>query len=350
MAPASGREYPGSYGEFLAWFRGDGDCLDYLDWLRWRDGFTCPACGGDRAWELRVGRRECTACGRQSSVTAGTIFHKSRTPLTVWFAAAWLLTSQKSGASALGLQRVLGIGSYQTAWAMLHRLRSAMVRPGRDRLSGMVEMDETLLGGVRPGGKGGRTPGEKILVGVAIERRQPRGFGRGRLAVLPDASTESLKAFLTAHVEPGSTVVTDGWQPYKGALQGAYGHERYVAPGRLAHELLPGVHRVASLLDRWLLSTHQGAVEGDHVQGYLDEFSFRFNRRSSRARGMLFYRLLEQAVASEPVTYRSMVVNPKSRTSTPGGRRRAHYATATLALPPAERPWRQPAETSSNLT
>ena len=145
-------------------------------------------------------------------------------------------------------------------------------------------------------------------------------------------------------------MVTDGWQPDKGALAGAYGHERYVAPGRLAHEVLPGVDRVASLLDRWLLSTHQGAVEADHVQGYLDEFSFRFDRRSSRARGMLFYRLLEQAVASEPVTYRSMVVNPKSRSSAPSGRRRARYATATLALPPAEHPWRRAGETSSNLS
>lgn len=350
MAPIAGQDYPSSYGELLAWFGDDEDCLDYLDWLRWRDGFCCPACGGERGWSLSVGRRECAACGRQSSVTAGTIFHKTRTPLTIWFAAAWLLTSQKSGASALGLQRVLGLGSYQTAWAMLHRLRSAMIRPGRDRLSGVVEMDETLLGGVRPGGKGGRTPGEKILVGVSIERRKPRGFGRCRLAVLPDASTESLAAFLAAYVEPGSTVVTDGWQPYKGALAGTYGHERYVAPGRLAHELLPGVHRVASLLDRWLLSTHQGAVEGDHVQVYLDEFAFRFNRRASKARGLLFYRLLEQAVAAPPVTYRSLVVNSKPRPRKRAGQPRVRYAAASLALPPTERPWRRTAYARDNLT
>jgi transposase-like protein len=219
-------------------------------------------------------------------VTAGTIFDRTRTPLTVWFNACWQFATAKDGVSALSLQRMLEIGSVQTAWAMLHRLRSVLVQPGRERLNGIVEMDETLLGGVRPGGKGGRTPGEKILVGVGIEHRKPRGFGRCRLAVLPDASTESLGAFLAAYVEPGSTVVTDGWQPYRGALAGTYEHERYVAPGRLAHELLPGVHRVASLLDRWLLSTHQGAVGGDHIQPYLDEFSFRFNRRTSRSRGL----------------------------------------------------------------
>ena len=186
-----------------AWFPDDEACRDYLEWLRWPTGFECTRCGAiGTACRLADLSWWCPACDTRTSVTAGTIFHRTRTPLTVWFAAAWFLTSQKDGASALGLQRVLGLGSYQTAWAMLHRLRSAMARPGRDRLSGVVEMDETLLGGVRPGGKGGRTPGEKILVGVAIERRKPRGFGRCRLAVLPDASTESLAAFLAAYVEP----------------------------------------------------------------------------------------------------------------------------------------------------
>ena len=263
--PIGGVHYPRTYAELLAWFSTDADCLDYLDWLRWPGGFTCPKCGSGGGWLVGDGRRMCSACSKRISATAGTVFDRTRTPLTIWFAAAWLLTSQKDGVSALGLQRVLGIGSYQTAWSMLHRLRQAMVRPGRDRLSGVVEMDETMIGGVRPEGKGGRTPGEKILVGIGIERRKPRGFGRCRLAVLPDASTESLAAFLAAYVEPGSTVVTDGWQPYRDALGGTYDHERYVAPGRLAHKLLPGVHRVASLPDRWLLSTHQGRPVDPHV-------------------------------------------------------------------------------------
>ena len=154
--PVAGRDYPGSYAELLAWFSDDEACLDYLDWLRWPGGWRCRRCAGERAWRLSNGRRECAACGHQSSVTAGTILHRTRTPLTVWFAAAWQLTSQKHGISALGLQRVLGLGSYQTAWAMLHRYRQAMVRPGRERLLGEVEVDETYVGGEEP--RRARTP------------------------------------------------------------------------------------------------------------------------------------------------------------------------------------------------
>lgn len=337
--PQGGVHYPRSVGEFHAWFPTDADCLDYLAWVRWPAGFVCSVCGGAGGWGLSDGRVKCAACGRRTSVTAGTIFDRTRTPLTVWFNACWQFATAKDGVSALSLQRMLEIGSVQTAWAMLHRLRSVLVRPGRERLNGIVEMDETLLGGVRPGGKGGRTPGEEILVGVGIEHRKPRGFGRCRLAVLPDASTESLGAFLAAYVEPGSTVVTDGWQPYRGALAGTYEHERYVAPGRLAHELLPGVHRVASLLDRWLLSTHQGAVGGDHIQPYLDEFSFRFNRRTSRSRGLLFYRVLELAVVHEPVRYHELIVepSPRKRPPRPPG---SWGHPPSLERPPAARPWR----------
>ena len=172
-------------------FADDDACLDYLDWLRWPDGWSCPACACERGWLLASGRRECAGCGRQSSVTAGTIFHRTRTPLTVWFAAAWQLTSQKHGISALGLQRVLGLGSYQTAWAMLHRYRAAMVRPGRPRLSGEVEVDETYIGGEEPGRHGRRTD-KKAIVAIAAEVREPRGFGRIRLQRVPDVSAASL--------------------------------------------------------------------------------------------------------------------------------------------------------------
>ena len=156
MLAVAGRDYPGSYGELVAWFPDDEACRDYLDWLRWREGWRCPVCGCDRGWVLASGRRECAGCGRQTSVTAGTIFHHARTPLTVWFAAAWQMTSQKHGVSALGLQRALGLGSYQTAWAMLHRYRTAMVRPGRERLGGLVEVDETYVGGLRATSTGDR--------------------------------------------------------------------------------------------------------------------------------------------------------------------------------------------------
>jgi transposase-like protein len=305
--PVAGRHYPRSTGEFQAWFGTDADCLDYLAWLRWPEGFVCPRCGHPGGWPVADGRYKCAGCGARTAVTAGTLFDRRRTPLTVWFTACWMFAAQKDGVSALSLQRALEIGSYQTAWAMLHRLRSVLVRPGRDRLSGVVEVDETFLGGEEPGLRGGRAKGKKTLVGIAVERVQPRGLGRCRMAVLPDASTASLRAFLADHVEDGTTVITDGWQAYRKATAGRYAHHRHIAPGRQATVLLPGVHRVASLAKRWLLGTHQGSVDDAHLPSYLNEFVFRFNRRRSRSRGMVFFRVLELAVAHDPVRYRDLV-------------------------------------------
>jgi len=266
----AGRDYPHSYGDLLSWFPDDRACLDYLDWLRWPDGFSCPHCAEVVGWRLGDGRWSCGGCARRVSATAGTIFHGTRTPLTVWFAAAWHLTSQKDGISALGLKRELGIGSEQTAWAMLHRYRSAMIRPGRDRLSGGVEVDETVLGGPEPG-RPGRGALGKALVAVAVEREE-RTFGRCRLQVIEDASAPVLRAFLLDTIEPSSTVITDGWPSYPPACGSDYVHEPVVVSGsgHEAHELLPAVHRVASLLKRWLEGTHQGGVQPVHLQAYLD--------------------------------------------------------------------------------
>jgi len=338
MCPVVGRDYPGSYGELLAWFPDDEACRDYLDWLRWRGGWRCPACGGERGWLLASGRRECADCGRQTSVTAGTIFHHARTPLTVWFAAAWQMTSQKHGVSALGLQRALGLGSYQTAWAMLHRYRTAMVRPGRERLGGLVEVDETYVGGLEEGADGRQTE-TKSIVAVAVEIKQPKGFGRVRMQRVTDVTQESLIPFVTGVVEPGATVHTDGWQAYLTVPDHGYAHKRTVMRRQndRAHVVMPGVHRVASLLKRWLLGTHQGSVSPDHLDAYLSEFAFRFNRRGSRRRGLLFHRLLEQAVATDPITYRSMIVNPR-----PSGRR-PPLPLRSPASPVVARPWRQAA-------
>jgi transposase-like protein len=341
-APRAGVDYPGSYVELRAWFPTDATCLDYLDWLRWREGFVCPACGGTKAWRLPDGRWSCGGCVRRVSATAGTIFHRTRTPLTVWFAAAWQMTSQKHGISALGLKRTLSIGSEQTAWAMLHRFRTAMVRPGRERLRGTVEADETFLGGPEPGARGRGALG-KTMVEVAVER-DGRTFGRCRMQIIPDATALTLRAFLTAHVEPGSIVITDGLASYPRACGDEYTHrpEPIGPSGQQAHELLPGVHLVASLAQRWLLGTHQGGVKPEHLQAYLDEFTFRFNRRHSRARGMLFYRLLEQAVQTAPRTYRSFVVDPslgrRNLLPPPPDKR---VRPASLAREPLDRPWRR---------
>jgi transposase-like protein len=273
-------------------------------------------------------------------VTAGTIFDRTRTPLTVWFMACWLLASQKDGISAMSLKRQLEIGSYPTAWAMLHRLRSVLVRPGRERLRGEVEVDETHIGGEEPGLRG-RQKGKKVLVGVAVEREQPNGFGRCRMVPIADASAESLRAFLVENVEPGARVVTDGWRSYPGATKDLYVHEPLVgASGADASKLLPGVHKVSSLAKRWLLGTHQGSVDEAHLAGYLNEFVFRFNRRRSRSRGLVFYRVLDLAAAHEPVRFADLIAVPGRPKATPPIPPKTRGRPASLDRPRANRPWR----------
>ncbi len=331
----AGKDYPSSYSELMAWFPDEDACLDYLEWLRWPRGFRCPRCEGEAGWRLSSGRWECGACGHQASVTAGTIFHRTRTPLRLWFAAAWQMTSQKHGVSALGVQRSLGLGSYQTAWAMLHRFRIAMVRPDREQLTGLVEIDETYVGGVEAG-VDGRQTATKSIVAMAVEIKQPKGFGRIRLQRVDDVSQDSLIAFIKSAVQPGATVHTDGWQAYWTVPEHGYQHERTVMRKQSdpAHVVMPGVHRVASLLKRWLLGTHQGSIGPEHLDAYLNEFTFRFNRRGSRRRGLLFYRLLQQAVTTEPITYKSLIVNPRPTGVRP--------TLPTRRPPPTaiERPWR----------
>jgi hypothetical protein len=233
MRPRAGVHYPSSAGEFRSWFATDEDCLAYLDWLRWPEGFVCPGCGHAGGWWVADGRYKCPGCGERTSVTAGTLFDRRRTPLTVWFEACWLFASGKDGMSALRLQRSLEIGSYATAWAMLHRLRSVLVRPGRDRLTGTVEMDETYIDGAEPGLRGGRARGKKALVGVAVDVNEPRGLGQAQMAILADGSAASLHSFVTEHGEPGSRVITDDWAGYRGIDKLSYTYER-AAGGPLA--------------------------------------------------------------------------------------------------------------------
>ncbi len=276
-------------GELQAWFATDEDCLDYLDWLRWPEGFVCPRCENAGGWAVADGRYKCAVCGARTSVTAGTLFDRRRTPLT-------------------------------------------------------VEVDETYFGGEEPGLRGGRQKGKKVLVGVAVERREPKGFGRCRMAILADGSADSLHPFVTANVEPGATVVTDGSSGCKGIDALGYVHEPHSQraaskAGEDVGALLPGVHRVASLAKRWYLGTYQGRFDDAHLQSYLDEFSFRFNRRRSRSRGLAFYRVLELAVDHDPVRYRQLVANPRPKPAPPtppadGGH------PPSLDRPRADRPWR----------
>jgi len=244
-------------------------------------------------------------------VTAGTIFQDTRTPLPVWFRAMWWVTTQKNGASALGLQRVLGLQSYETAWAWLHKLRRAMVRPGRDRLTGRVEVDECSVGGLEEGLRG-RLNLEKILVVIAAQEDGP-GIGRIRMRQIIDASAESLIPFVQDSVEPGGIIHTDGWLGYDPLATKGYQHEVTLLRGqkKTASQLMPRVHRVIALLKRWLMGTHQGTVSHKHLDYYLDEFTFRFNRRRSKSRGELFFRLAQQAVAVEPVPL-DRILHPKA--------------------------------------
>lgn len=300
-------DYPRDLLELEARFSTEAACREYLFQLRWPAGFCCPRCGGRKAWPVSGVLVQCAACNRQTSVTAGTIFQDSRLPLTLWFRAVWWVTSQKNGTSAMGLQRVLGLKSYKTAWALLHKLRRAMVRPDRDRLSGWVEVDETYLGGLEEGVHGRQTEAKALIV-VAAQEDGP-GIGRIRMRRIPDASAESLVPFVRDSVEAGSVVHTDGWLGYLPLAGQGYDHQVTFLKGKkkTPSELMPRVHRVVSLLKRWLLGTHQGAVSLEHLDEYLDEFTFRFNRRKSRSRGKLFFRLLQQAVAVDPAPYKSLV-------------------------------------------
>ncbi len=304
--PVAGVDYPARWQDFVAWFPDDAHCVAYLEQLRWGNGFACPRCGCQAAWQRGDGLRRCSDCRHTTSVTAGTIFHLTRTPLATWFAAVWYVTNQKNGVSALGLQRILGI-DYRTAWTWLHKLRRAMVRPGRDQLCGTIEVDETYVGGPEKGVSGRETKTKSIVVVAAEENG--RGIGRIRLRRVQDVSAASLIPFVEEVIRPGARVHTDGWPGYDGLRAKGYEHKvtNIKRSNKLAHELMPRVHRVAALLKRWILGTHQGSVSDKHLEYYLDEYTFRFNRRRSRARGLLFYRLLQQAVHADPTPYATIV-------------------------------------------
>ena len=294
-------DYPKTLMEFEKRFNTEESCRDYLFNLRWPNGFQCPRCNHEKAWPLKNALYQCAQCDHKISVIAGTIFHGTHKPLVLWFRAIWWLLGQKNGASALSIQKIMGLGSYKTAWAWLHKLRRAMITPGRDNLSSTVEVDETYIGGETPG-KRGRGSGNKSLVVIAVEIKDSK-IGRIRLHCIEDASSESINLGIEKTIEKGSHIRTDGWKGYNHLSSLGYKHEVIRQRSVIGDDLLPNCHLVASLLKRWLLGTHQGAVSHEHLEYYLDEFTFRFNRRTSTHRGKLFYRLLQNAVKIEPVNF-----------------------------------------------
>ena len=296
--------YPKNFQEFLFQFKTEDDCWNYLFQMRWPDGFNCPKCKGNKYWVTEKKLIHCISCEHQISITAGTIFHGTRKPLLLWFHIIWWVVAQKTGASAYNLKDFMGFGSYETAWAWLHKLRRAMVRPNRDKLSGEIEVDETYIGGKETGkGKQGRGADTKTLVVVAAECKGKQ-IGRVRFKIISESSAEELMSFIKENIAPGSKIITDGWSGYSSLSQSKeYKHEIKIisGSGQEAHELLPHVHMIDSLVKRWINGTHQGKVSPKHLSYYLDEFAFRFNRKLSTYRGKLFYRLIQQSVATSPV-------------------------------------------------
>jgi transposase-like protein len=304
---------PSDLPSFLARFGSDAPCRDYLFRARWPEGFRCAGCGYDRAYSHKLRLiEECASCGRQHSLRAGTIFEQTKTGLARWFLAIFLVTSSKGGISAMELQRQMGFGSYQTAWSWLHKIRRAMVRPERAPLGAQVEVDETYVGGPRPD-RSGRGAAGKTKVAGAVEtgRGQACGrrLGRLRLAVVPDASARSLEGFLGENVAKPATVTTDGWSGYTGLAAAGYAHQpiNLAAAWGDAALRLPAIHLVFGLAKRWLLGTHHGAVSKKHLPAYLDEYVFRFNRRTAKSISHRFARVIQQAVLTRPTTYRGLV-------------------------------------------
>jgi transposase-like protein len=313
MADELLQDLPRDLPTFLRRFGTDAKCRAYLVRARWPAGFCCTGCGHDQAWSHKKRLiEECTACGRQHSILAGTVFEQTKTGLAKWFLAIYLVTSSKGGISAMELKRQMGFGSYQTAWSWLHKIRRAMVRPEREPLSMRVEADETYVGGPRPG-RGGRGAAGKTKVAGAVEsgRGQARGrrLGRLRLAVVADVSAKSLEGFLGRNVARRATVTTDGWSGYGGLAAAGYAHEpvNLAASWGDAALRLPTIHLVFGLAKRWLLGTHHGAVGQKHLAAYLDEFVFRFNRRTAKTLSHRFARVIQQGVLTPPATYRDIV-------------------------------------------
>jgi len=313
--PVGGVDYPKTFPQFQEWFADEADCREYLAGLRWPHGFSCPDCGHGRAWVTGEGLWMCAGCGLKTSVTAGTIFHGTHSALSSWFAAAWLITSQKNGVSAKGLKDAMGFGSYETAWAWLHKFRRAMVRPDRDMIGDpsagvYVEFDQSYVGGRSKGKLGGSS--EKAPVTIAVERLPDKRLGRVRLEAAPQKCGLDMVDFACRVVTPGATIHTDGANMF--ARLPDLGHPHVATPSTAGGSkvedmdaVMPGPHLVSSLLKRWIAGTLHHRIGRGNLPYYLDEYTFRFNRRNSRARGMLFYRLLQQAVNTDPSPLKDMI-------------------------------------------
>jgi transposase-like protein len=339
--PARRPGFPKTLIEFQRRFSTDEACEAYLAECRWPDGFRCPRCGHEKAWALPARRlRECAKCGYQASTTAGTILHRTRTPLVVWFWAAYLLITDKRGLSALALQRQLGMSRYETAWMLLHKLRRATVNLNRTKLHGRIEVDEAWVGGVQVGGTGRKRVGRRaalVVMAVEVGRGYPE---RLRAKLVPDDTAASLVGFVQEVAEVGSTVITDGWPSYLALTEAGFRHERIVeGSGADFVNPVPHLHHTIGNLKGWINGTHKG-VSRHHLAAYLDEFVFRHNRRLNLAAA--FQTLLGLGTSREPTTYATItgakdlptIVFTPSQKVANERRTRKRFTPAEPTLPP----------------
>jgi transposase-like protein len=300
-------DFPESEIEFEQRFNNEQACQEYLVKMKWPNGFVCSKCDHREYWVSARDLYICTRCETPHSLTAGTVMHATKKPLVYWFKAMWWFTTRKSGVNAVNLKDLLGFGSYQTAWSWLHKLRRCTIRDGRERLSGRVEVDEFFIGGQKPGKRGPGANGKTIVV-AAVEKKGRKKIGRIRLQVVPDCSGATLEHFVSTYIDPGSHVVTDGWKGYDGIDHKIYEHQQVIASRSADKDsVLPGVHMVASLVKRLILGTFQGRFAPEHLQSYMDEYVFRFNRRTSRSVGKKFMRIAQQVVASSQIAVQEIV-------------------------------------------
>jgi len=297
--------FPNTLIEFEKEFATEEQCRDYLFKMKYPNGFCCPKCNHNEYWLTTKNHLlHCKNCGRQTSLKVGTIMESSNKSLLLWFHAIFLVAFQKSGISAKNLQNQLGFGSYQTAWSWLHKIRNAMRREGRSKLFGYVETDESLYGGIKKG-KRGRGAENKQYFAVGVELKTGTGLGRIRMDVIENAGGQSLKKFIENNVKENSNVITDGWNGYNFLKDSKYDHS--IVETDDPDKKLPHIHLVVSLFKRWILGIHQGSINKKHLQLYLDEFVFRFNRRKSKSRGKVFFRLMQQAVVNKAIPYWKIV-------------------------------------------
>lgn len=299
-------DFPKNEVEFNKRFSTEVACLEYLFAIRWPNGFVCCKCGHPEYWKSSRGLYICKNCQHQHSLIAGTILAHSKKPITCWFKAMWWFTTRKAGVNAVNLKDLLGLGSYKTAWAWLHKLRSCTVRTDREKLSGKVEVDEFYLGG-QGIGKRGRGAENKHSVVAAVEKKG-RKLGRIRLQLIDDCSQNSLEQFIQRSVQPESHVITDGWSGYGSDVSKNYDHEKVLqSKAEDKSTTLHGVHLVSSLIKRLILGTFHGRFDKKHLQLYLNEYVFRFNRRTSTFVGKKFMRIVEQAMLTVSRPYHLII-------------------------------------------